>query len=408
MPENYRSARKNYLNWYSHLLSPLELENEGQDPLNLLENRLEALNFASEALAHATQPLLHAEIPAFRLAAADSLLHQIEADLAIAQALWLMIDGLTDDLNGFALIEKWASALRASDLRAQWRDLSSHLAVTIDQVAQTYQTIRPNFESPPQGIMLEVALLAAEAQNAVEHISQRTSTVGLRLVRDILAAGETDWKVITYAIDILQGHQHLADVGWGFEDQVSLTASGLAGGLRATLTNVILRILLIIEDNDLVRYTISDWLTQLHEQPSPERKQIFETLLEQLYQARAFCEKDLPIWLQDALQPEPVHRANERLIRLTDNFERFSNRIKLASSRAHTNLALQQSLFIEAGMALQVGLLAMLVFSGYDFTDEGAHTLNLAEGVKQILIEELPVSRQTIELAENIRLGIIR
>jgi hypothetical protein len=399
---NYTHARNGYLEWYSHLFSPLDAET-GEAALALMADRIDGLNDASEELTHATRVYLVSDNHTHRVTALNSLLHQIEGDLEAANMIWTVIED-TDEEDAPDTLTR---SVRGSHLRQTLRRLATEIPATIEgEETVVIRSIAPGKRS----LSLQEAIgdLRFEIYDTLDLINDRTNSIGIRMIRDILSTGAGKWDAVLRAVSLLQGHEKAGDVGWGLEDEVEDFAQELASGLRGILANVVEKILIVIEKNDLVRYTIADWLEDLRETDSETRKKHFAGLLEHLYQTKTFREHDLNIWLQDALIVERVHQATEEIAQLGDNFDHLGNLVRRLSSVISAGAIFANPTLLSVGLAIQIGLLGTLVFAGYDHIDEGTRMLNLTKGIKQILMERLPVSPQTIEHAESLRSRTIR
>lgn len=397
---NYTHARRGYLEWYSHLLSPYETGEE-QSIIEVIEDRIDGLNLASEELTKATLPYLSADDHRQRITALGSLLGQIEGDLQVANALWNLMENAAQnqDLTVTALVRPIRESRLLDTLRS--------ITVSIPPHIETPPTSHP---STPNTISLETALegLRVEIEDAFDLILERADNVGIRLIRDILLTGQSQWEMVEKGVSLLQGHERVGDIGWGLEDEVEEGASELAGELRGVLINIMEKILAILEKNDLVRYTIMDWLDDLRRTGQDQIKNTFSQLVEHLYQTQEFRQKKLPIWLKDALDVEHITAAVQAVKQLEDDFEKLSNQIRLLGSIMSESTLFDHRLLASMGFGLRIGLLSTVVFAGYDHLDEGTRALNITRGIKQILIEDLPISAQTLEMAENLSARTIR
>lgn len=403
MPLTYAAARRGYLEWFEHLLSPVDADTDAE-VLSLLADRVDGFTYAAQEFAAMTIPHLQAGEDSLRSAALDSLLNQVEGDLAAANFLWDII-GESESADLTESIKR--PSTRSHNLMMTVRRLATEIPPSLEDAAATYQ-IAPRRAAGVTNRDNAVADLQAEIEDTIDLITERTNTIGMRLIRDILSIGNTEWRAVLAAVDLLQGNQKVGNVGWGLEDIVPRGAMSLAGVLREVLVNIVQKLLAIIEKNDLVRYTIAEWLEDIHETPSENRKGKFTTLLDQLYQAQYFREHTLPVWLGDALDPASILEASGRVRAIGDNFDRLSLGISQVENIVNAAGLFGNPTLKSVGLSLQVALLCTLIFAGYDHLDEGARGLNIAAGVKQVLIETLPVTRRTIELADNLQRRTVR
>ena len=415
MASQYPQARRAYLEWYSLLLSPPDSgEPGGQSAIEQIESRVDGLNFASEEFTQATKPYLEAEDQTLRMAALDSLLHQIEGDLEIATTLWSIVDSAEANTQEDDLNEHIMRSTRSVQLTTTYRRLITEIPAKLEDTAQLYRAATRSDGSGASAHRpddLEGALddLRYEIEDTIGIINDRAVSIGLRLLRDILTLGQAEWIAVAKAVDLLKGHEKAGNVGWGLEDDVAMVVSGIAGALRGVLINIVEKVLIVIEKNDLVRYTIADWLEDLRDSASQKDRRVhFSDLLEQLYQTRQFRNQDLKIWLKDAVDVQGIHRAADEIMHLGDNYDRMANQIRRLGTALGVASLFVNPVLLSMGLALQIGLLSTLVFAGYDHLDEGARALNITRGVKEVLINEIPVSRFTIQLAEKIRNNQIR
>lgn len=399
MHDQYSHAQRGYLEWYSHLTSPLDLSagvDLNQDgrvtAFELIEYRYNGFTLAGEDLIAATRGFLQSENHAERLAAVESLLVQIEGDLAAADLLWQVIavpavnENEDDQYLALTRLLKNTPLRQVSmrllyDLPPQFPVLTSRYALTPAQ--------------PEVNLSYEEALrhLTFEIVQTVDAISQQAFQGSTRLSQHIFKYGKTEWESVLEGIDLLRGQQRTGSIAWGLEDQINL--GGLAGELRSLLVNIITRLLLIVEHNDLVRYTIADWLDDLKATPDEQDADHIKRLLEHLYQTPAF-QTHLSGWLQHVTSSEALYLASQQVRQLGENFTRLALLIRQLGEKAAHVPFFRSPLLQSTGYALQVGLLGILVFAGYDHLDEGTVALNVTEGIKEILVTQLDVPLASI------------
>jgi hypothetical protein len=399
MPTHYPLARRGYLEWYSHLILPPDPNDIDSDEEHaiflLLAHRLEGFNLASEEFTQATRPFLHAPMTHQRSQALHALLLQIEGDLGVAEMAWSMIEAGHKTDDALTIMR----SLKQNPLKELFKVLSLELPADL--------TAEPTFIAPssrlPASHEAAVEAVRYEVYETIELVLNRVSNVGMRVIRDTL--GDSDSLA---GLDLLKGSDQLGAIGWGLEDHVEANARELAGALRGILSNVVGKLLMILEHNDLVRYTIGDWLDDLQGLDPSQQKARFGALLEQLYQTRDL-QHDAAYWLRDSHDLERMASATRQIHDLNDDFEALVNLVRRATQRLGQAELFRDNPFLgQVYSAVQIGLLGILVFAGYDYLDEGKRALNITRGVKEILIETLPVSRQTLEEAENIRVRVLR
>lgn len=398
----YNHARRGYFQWFGQLLSPPNPEGD-QYLQDLVESSVSGFLFASEELVAATRTYLRAADHSFRMAALDSLLRQIEGDIAIANLLWAVMEASEE--NEDLPEEQLTRTYRKVNLNETFQRLFAEIPPHMENVAVYFQT--PAGETHrPKDLASAVEDLKNEIEDTTDLIHERSQRIGIRLARSILA--DQEWSAIQRGINLLQGQQKVGDIGWGLEDEVSLASSGLAGAIRNLLIDALEKILLLVENNDIVRYTIGDWLEELSELDANARNDKLPILLDQLYQTEYFRNKTLPIWLRDALNVERIHRTADQIMQAGDNFDRLAAQIKRIGLVLDSTPIFDHPRLVGAGLALKIGLLSTLVFGGYDSLDEGQRALNVSQGVKEILITTLPVTRQTLTLAVDLQKRVIR
>lgn len=403
MPTNYPLARRGYLEWYSHLILPPDVNdvagNEEHAVFLLLAQRIEGFNLASEELTQATRLFLAAPMAHQRAAALNSLLLQMEGDLEVVKMAWMVIESGEKSDDALTVMR----SLKNNPLKDLFKVLSLEIVPDL--------TAEPTFLQPkantPRHYEAAIENLQYEVQEIIDLVLNRVSNIGMRLVRDI-ARDEKAWAVVRQGLELLKGSDQLGHIGWGLEDHVEPNAQELAGALRGTLGNIMEKLLAILQHNDLVRYTIGDWLDDLHELDVNRQKSHFITLLDHLYQTDAL-RYDVNFWLHDSHDMDRLISASRQVGELSDRFEALVSLIRRVNQRLKDDDLFEDNAFLgSVYSALQVGLLGILVFAGYDYLDEGKRALNLTRGVREILIETLPVSQQTQEEAENRRRRSIR
>ncbi len=398
MPAHYNNALSAYFEWFSHLMIPPDVDdNGGRAMLNHLADRVDGFAVASEDLTKAAQTFLDAPGHRYQLQAIDSLINQIEGDLAIANMLWDIISRLDSEADTLQII---GQSFRRHSLRDVYRALRVDMTPIQERSAQS-----SSIAKDADNLTAALDQLRYEIDNTLDVVRERATTVGLQLVRDTFQTVNNDQAIIDRAITLLRGHQQVGDVGWGLEDDVPSDAWSLTGGLRSVLVNVVEKILIIIEKNDLVRYIIADWLAILLDQSPSVRRNQFQAMLEQLYQINLLRDPTLDIWLQDAIQAERANACAQEIAQLATSFDHLASQIRQAGAHIQQADMFQNPRLQHVGAALQVGLLATLVFAGYDHIDDGSRTLNVIRGVREVLIEDLPVSPSTRRQADNLVMG---
>ncbi len=407
MALSYLQARRGYLTWYELFLSPLAKE-DSASLLELMERRAEGFSFASEELTAATHPYLRAELHEERIAAVDSLLHQIEGDLEIANTLWSILVTLGNE-PAADFDRLMPPIIKNPRLESTYHRIRSQIPGKMEQTARYYQGVV--YQLPlqrPAPLEEAVANLLYEIEDAVTVIQDRTASVSNRLISYLISQGKSQWKEVLAGIEILQGTQKAGNIGWGFEDKVRPELGGIAGVLRNILINMVEKILLVVEKNDLVRYVMADWLDDIREATPQDSQRILQRHIDHLYQIETLRNKELPIWLKDAVDVSRVHDCADHIMKLGDNYERLALQLKRLGILVSANPLFHHASLQSAGFALQVGLIGTLVFAGYDHLDEGSRALNITEGIREYLINHLPVSTETHALAENIKANSIR
>ncbi len=407
MALSYLQARRGYQTWYELFLSPLVKE-EAESLLEMVERRAEGFNFASEELTAATRPYLQSERHEERIAAVDSLLHQMEGDLEMANILWRVMTRLENEPA--AEFENLLPMLvKSTRLDSTYQRIRSQIPARIEQTARYYQGAVYQLPLPrPNHLDAAVADLVYEIEDAMSVIEERSHSVALRLTHYLLFHGRANWRSVMDGVQLLRGSQKAGDIGWGFEDKVRPELGLLAGILRNLLINIVEKVLVIVEKNDLIRYVISDWLNDVRETDLEDTAEILATHIEQLYQTELFLEKDLPIWLRDATTIEQIHDCANHVMKLGDNYERLALQIKRLGILISANSLFHHPLLQSAGFGVLVGLIGTVVFAGYDHLDEGSRALNITQGIREYLIQHLPVSPATLQLAEHIKNNAIR
>ncbi|NJL94403.1 MAG: hypothetical protein HC915_12110 [Anaerolineae bacterium] len=402
--ETYAVARRGFFDWFSHLITTPEPENPADPDASLveaLEHKLDGFNFASDQLLEATLPYYRHEDTSHRAAALDNLLYQMEAQLQVALFVWQIINAVDDETDTASINQRVLEAFRPHPLARAFRRLLLEIPPTFQESLALY-TAAPQMSPPSQTLEDALDELRFEIAETLDIVQQRTKRVGLRLVRSILQ-GEGQPEAPTQqsaAIELLRGQQNLGNSGWGLEDAVPPTLSGLAAMVRQVIINGLERLVLLIESNELIRHTISDWLTELSTASPSARQALLETLLEQLFQTQHFQERQLPEWITDATHVGRIQTASHQIDQLGVNFERLSSQVMHLCRTLEDAELFQHPLLRSTGNALRDGLLGIIIFAGFDHIDEGNHTLNLARGIKEVLVRELPVSAQTILLAD--------
>jgi hypothetical protein len=392
----YKQARQGYLEWYSHFLSPFE-ESQGQTLFDPLLERLEGFLLAEETLRELLfAELVHAD-EARRLAALDALLSLLEAEATLAELIWEFI--LAPDDKKITARE----ALRGQRLQKALYRLNLALPAHENVFGErfSYADLQ-DADRRPAHLEQAVADLRFEVDETLSTLQEETLTGSLRLLRDLLSLHQHEPDAYQQGLDLLRGQMSLGKIAWRLADAFPDEARHLVDSLRSLLVEMMQKVLALIEKNDLVRYTLDDWLKALPRDDFQAASEGLKTRLEQLYQMEHFRRVLLPIWLEDATQISPIHTCADAIMGLGLNFDALATHLKYTALTLSNLTIFRHPTLAGVGAGLQLGLLGTLIFAAYDHLDEGGRALNLASGVKEVLLKGLPVSRQTQERAESI------
>jgi len=382
----YEDAAQDYLAEFSGLMrapkAPVAGAARGAAELpadHLINSAGRIADISSNMLVKA-QPYLNSPNPAEREGISLQLLSQASAELQLATELL----HITAEGQGGTSPTMVSRAARGASLgqaisgleQSMQHPVSAGLAAHVT----TRRAVRALTGDPKKDLQTSVS-------NATDAISQKVIAVGADIAADLVL--QTQWSAVLDGAQLL--HNGLASKLEEVRQGASAIVEKAVTAAEKTLLNVYDKILALLgkDIQDQARKQIQDWLNQIKQGGSVN---IFKDLVANLYQVSAF-EKDLQGWMAATTTPlDQIGQAATQVDSLADKFDvlagqagTLENVVGMAKM-----IKIPQVLLVVA--ALQVGLLAVVVYAGYDYIGyKQPNFIDITKGVAQVVEDVLGI-----------------
>jgi hypothetical protein len=386
--KTYEDAAQDYLAEFSGLMrapkGPAEGTARGAAELpadHLIRGASRIADISSNMLIKA-QPYLNSPNPSEREGISLHLLSQASAELQLAtELLHVAAEG-----QGGTAPTMVSRAARGVSLGQAVSGLEQSMQHPVSAGLAAYIPARRAMTVAPGDAKQALQTSVGSATGA---ISQRVIAVGADIATDLVL--QTQWSAVLDGAQLL--HNGLA----AKLDQVKQGASAIVEqavtAAEKTLLNVYDKILALLgkDIQDQARKQIQDWLTQIKQTGSAS---IFKDLVANLYQVSAF-QQDLQGWMTTTTAPlDQIGQASAQVDSLAAKFDVLASQAGTLENVVGMAkmIKIPQVLLVVA--ALQVALLAVVVYAGYDYIGyKQQNIIDITKGVAQVVEDVLGIKR---------------
>jgi hypothetical protein len=310
------------------------------------------------------------------------LVAQAAAEFQLAAELLQITEGEPD---APAVVTR---AARGAALQDAIRSLEKVMAtpaakglVTMARVTRTAVAAPADIESAKK-VIREAAIVGVKA------ITERVREQGEAIALDLIT--QTEWCVVLDGAAML--NKDVAEKLESLKQGVGALLKRTVATAVKTLLNVFDKIMALLgkDVEDRARKQISEWLEKIKEE---KKVALLDEFVDQLYGKAAF-EKALDGWLEKtSADIDKVNQTASAVREVPDKFAVLAGYLSTAESAvviAKRFLKFPQVLAVTTG--IQVALLAVVVYSGYDYIGYQELSFpNLAKGVAEVVRENLVI-----------------
>jgi hypothetical protein len=326
---------------------------------------------------------LEAPNPVLREGISGQLLAQAAAELQVATELLQIAAGET--------VEPQAPVTRAASgasLREAIDGLEKAMSMPVSAglaapgVARRAVSAADTLEEARKALQQAATL-------TVGAISQRVVEVGGDLAFNLIF--KTEWNAVVQSAGLL--NKDIANLLDNVKEGAGALIRRAVTAAAKTLLNVFDKILVLLgkDIEDKARKQVKEWLEKIQQEGKIE---VFEKLVGKLYQVDAL-NTALPAWIEKTTaELDKINATTTDVMALSDKFTVLVGRINTVGDVVGLSKFVQtqfpQVLVVTA--AVQVALLAVLVYSGYDYIGyQQVEFLNLTKGVGEVIRENLAI-----------------
>jgi hypothetical protein len=386
---SYEEAAQDYLARFLALReappAPAEVVTRGAGEVaaETLIEQADQIADISVSMAPLARGYLEAPDPVLREGISGQLLAQAAAELQVATELLRIAVGETVEPQApVTRAARWANLRNAIDSmeKVMSMPVSAGLAApgTVRRAASA-----PDTPQEAKKSLQQAANLTAGA------ISQRVVEVGSDLAFNLVF--KTEWKAVVQSAGLL--NKDVASLLDNVKEGASALIRRAVTAAAKTLLNVFDKILALLgkDIEDKARRQVKEWLEKIQQDGKIE---VFEKLVGKLYQVDAL-NTALPDWLEKTTaELDKINATTTDVMALSDKFTVLVGRINTVGD------VVELAKFVRAQFpqvlvvttAIQVALLAVLVYAGYDYIGyQQIEFLNLTKGVGELVRENMAV-----------------
>jgi hypothetical protein len=360
-------------------------------PVETLIERANEIADVSASMVPLAKGYLAAPDQSLREGISGQLLAQAAAELQVAMELLQFAAGEAAGLSSPATQASGGitRATRGVGLRDAIDSMEKVMAVPVSAglvapaMARRRTTISQDTPEAARQALQRAAIVSAGA------ISQRVVEVGGDLAFNLVF--KTEWTAVIQGAGLLNKDiaRLLDQLKEGASEliQRSLTAA------TKTVLNVFDKILALLgkDVENQARTQIQKWLEGIQKAGKIE---LFEQLVGKLYKKDKF-EKDLPGWVEKTTaNVDRINATTKEVAALSDKFTVLVGRINTVGDVIGLARFIQTQFpqVLVISTAVQVALLAVLVYAGYDYIGyKQVEFLNLTKGLAEVIRENLAV-----------------
>ncbi len=352
-------------------------------PVETLIERANEIADVSASMVPLAKGYLAAPDPSLREGISGQLLAQAAAELQVAMEL---LQFAADEATG-----PTATATRATrgvSLRDAIDSMEKVMAVPVSAglvvpAMARRTTISQDTPQAARQALQRAAIVSAGA------ISQRVVEVGGDLAFNLVF--KTEWTAVIQGAGLL--NQDIARLLDQLKEGASELIQRSLTAATKTVLNVFDKILALLgkDVENQARTQIQKWLADIQKAGKIE---LFEQLVGKLYKKDKF-EKDLPGWVEKTTaNVDRINATTKEVVVLSDKFTVLVGRINTVGDVIGLARFIQTQFpqVLVISTAVQVALLTVLVYAGYDYIGyKQVEFLNLTKGVAEVIRENLAI-----------------
>jgi len=352
-------------------------------PVETLIERANEIADVSASMVPLAKGYLAAPDPSLREGISGQLLAQAAAELQVAMEL---LQSAADEATG-----PTATATRATrgvSLRDAIDSMEKVMAVPVSAglvvpAMARRTTISQDTPQAARQALQRAAIVSAGA------ISQRVVEVGGDLAFNLVF--KTEWTAVIQGAGLL--NQDIARLLDQLKEGASELIQRSLTAATKTVLNVFDKILALLgkDVENQARTQIQKWLADIQKAGKIE---LFEQLVGKLYKKDKF-EKDLPGWVEKTTaNVDRINATTKEVVVVSDKFTVLVGRINTVGDVIGLARFIQTQFpqVLVISTAVQVALLTVLVYAGYDYIGyKQVEFLNLTKGVAEVIRENLAI-----------------
>ncbi len=321
---------------------PVELPDE------ILIGRAEEIADISSGMIPLAQSYLNSADPVIREGICGHFIDQATVELLLATELVQIAVEETGKQSSAATRATHSAVLRES-ISAADKSLAVPVAHGLPTVESYRATESATIEEAASALKQAVA-------STTSSISRQVQELGRDIAFDLVVG--TQWIEVSQAA-VLSSEE----IAKRLESVPGSPAPGILFGVHTRISALLSR-----ETEIEARAKIREWLSQIKQ---VEKIELFDTLVEGLFEAEGLKKAVASMIEQHSKMPESVNKASDLIKALSDKFIVLTGRMRKLEEAIRLGKLLQVPQFLMTMTALQVALLTALVYAGRHYVKSG-------------------------------------
>jgi hypothetical protein len=392
--QSYEEAARDYTGQFATLLDVPEgvtattTRGAGDVPAELLIDRADEIAEVSASMVALSRSYFEAENFAYREGISAQFIVQAAGELQLASELLQLA---ADEQSGQPAAATTRAA-RGTALRDVIAKLESSMQVPVMAGLAAAATQTRAATTQPTTPDEAKKALQTSANDSISTISQRVRELGVDITIDLINSAAVE-VVLKGASLVRKDIAHQLNE---LKQKAGILVSRAVGVATKTLLNVYDKILALMgkDEQDRAREQVKSWLEEVEKQKTAD---LMEVLIDKLYRVNDF-KQELAGWLAETTAPiDIINQATQSVTEVAGKFTVLIGRMNILEDVLVLArlLKLPHILLIVSG--LQVALLSVLVYAGYDFIGyQEVQFVNITKGVAQVIQERLAIREITI------------
>jgi hypothetical protein len=391
--QTYEEAARDYRTQFTALLNvPVGVEatttrGAGEVPAELLIDRADEIAEVSTHMVILGRSYFEAENFAYREGISAQFIVQASAEMQLASELLQLA---ADEQNGQP-VAAITRAARGTALRDIITTLEKSMQVpVVAGIAAVDSQTRSEATQPENADEAKRELQTAVNQSTAT-ISQRVRELGGDITFDLVSS--TVWEVVLVGASLAR--KDIADRLNDLKQKAGTLVSQAVSVATKTLLNAYDKILALLgkDGQDQARKQVKSWLESIEKQKAAD---LFEVMIDKLYRVSSF-KQELAGWLIRTTAPvDTINQTTESVTEMAGKFTVLVGRMGTLENVLVVARLVKLSHIILIVAGLQVALLSVLVYAGYDFIGyQEMHFVNITKGIAQVVQERLAIEEIT-------------